>query len=286
MTDVDIQSLRKHLGRRLVDEDTAERSVLKGWQLIFERPGEAPEEGEPSPAGWYAAYFWAMSPHASLGTDGLPRETDVLPEMPFPRRMFAGVDLTFHDSIRVGDALKRETEFTDVNLREGSSGRLIFATVTQKIHTQRGLAMVIGRHGVYREEVPSGGKSGIPKRDAPPENLPWKRTIKTDTVKLFRFSAMTFNPHRIHYDRTYATTVEGYPGLVVHGPFSQQCLIDLVCDSNPGRKLSTFNMRARAPLFDTAPYTVVGRPTGADSCEVWAVTPEGTIAMVANATLQ
>ncbi len=95
---------------------------------------------------------------------------------------------------------------------------------------------------------------------------------------------ITFNPHRIHYDRPYAIEVEGYPGLVVHGPYAQQCLLNLAVDSNPGRQLATFNMRARAPLFDTAPFSVVGRPTGEKSCELWTVTPEGTIAATATAT--
>jgi 3-methylfumaryl-CoA hydratase len=105
-------------------------------------------------------------------------------------------------------------------------------------------------------------------------------------VNLFRLSALTGNPHRIHYDRPYAMEVEGYPGLVVHGPFTQTVLIDFVRDHNPGRTIRTFDMRARAPLFDTAPYDLVGRPTeGGSACEVWALTPAGTIAMQARATL-
>ena len=103
---------------------------------------------------------------------------------------------------------------------------------------------------------------------------------------LFRYSAITFNPHRIHYDRTYCLETEGYPGLVVHGPFAQQCIFDLLRDSMPGRRIKTLAVRARAPLFDTAPFDVIGRPTpDGQGAELWTVTPQGTIAAQATATL-
>ena len=130
----------------------------------------------------------------------------------FPRRMYAGTELTFHDPIRVGDALTRETECTDISLRSGGTGTLIFATQTRRIFTPRGLALVEQSHTVFREEVKSGEKSATPKRNKPPADTPWRRTITTDPVSLFRYSALTFNPHRIHYDRDYAMRVEGYPG--------------------------------------------------------------------------
>ena len=139
---------------------------------------------------------------------------------------------------------------------------------------------------MFREEVKAGEKSGVPVRDAAPTGVPWRRTITPDPVMLFRYSAITFNPHRIHYDRTYCLETEGYPGLVVHGPFSQQCLFDLLRDSMPGRKIKTFAVRARAPLFDTTPFDVIGRPTAdGKGAELWTVTPKGTIAAQATATL-
>jgi 3-methylfumaryl-CoA hydratase len=117
--------------------------------------------------------------------------------------------------------------------------------------------------------------------------VPWRRTITPSSVMLFRYSAITFNPHRIHYDKPYCMEVEGYPGLVVHGPFAQQCLFDLLRDSTPGRRIKTFTVRARAPLFDNAPFDVVGRPTAdGNGAELWTVTPKGTIAAQATATLQ
>ena len=281
---VDIESLRKHIGSKRVEHDVATEAPLHALATIFQRPGPLPKAGDPVPPGAHWTYFWRMSPPSVLGQDGLPTEDDVLPPMPFPRRMFAGNNITFHGPLNVGDPIHRETELTDISLRKGETGQLIFAVQTLRIYGPQGLALSDERHGVFREEVPAGAKSGVPKRDAPPADTPWKRTVKVDVVSLFRYSAITFNPHRIHYDRPYAMQVEGYPGLVVHGPYAQQCLLNLAVDSNPGRQLATFNMRARAPLFDTAPFSVVGRPTGDKSCELWTVTPEGTIAASVTAT--
>ncbi|MEC7302629.1 MAG: MaoC family dehydratase N-terminal domain-containing protein, partial [Pseudomonadota bacterium] len=225
-------------------------------------------------------YFLPLSRRATLGADGLPTDTGVLPKMPLPRRMFAGGRFEFHAPIKVGDRLRRETELMDLSLREGSTGVLVFTKIANRIYNDNGLCVVEERDGVFREGLKPGEKSGIPKRDPVPEGLPWQKEMAPDVVQLFRFSAITFNPHRIHYDRTYAMEVEGYPGLVVHGPFTTQCLLDLVRDMNPDKTMKKFDMRARAPLFDTAPFTVCGRPTD-DGCEVWAATPEGTVAMQA-----
>jgi 3-methylfumaryl-CoA hydratase len=275
---VDLEALRKHIGRKRVDHDIATEAPLRGLVAIFERPIEEAMPGKPVPPGAHWCYFWAMSPPASLGLDGLPVADDLLPPMPFPRRMFAGNALTFHQPLVIGEPIRRETELSDIALRKGETGQLLFVVTTQRIYGPRGLALTDERNGVFREEVPAGAKSGVPRRETPPPDLPWRRTIKADVVSLFRYSAVTFNPHRIHYDRTYAMEVEGYPGLVVHGPYAQQCLLNFVRDHNPGRTIARFTMRARAPLFDTAPFSVVGRPSGETGCEVWTVTPEGTVA--------
>jgi len=283
-TNIDIEPLRRQLGRTIVEEDFASAAPMRGMVVTFDRTETAPGPGQPIPPGWHLAYFPAASPRASLGADGLPLAGGVLPEMPLPRRMYAGVKLTFHQPILVGDTLRRETEFSDVQLRGGGTGTLILATQTRRIFTPRGLALTEDTHTVFREAVPPGQKSGIPNREELPADTPWRRTITTDPVSLFRYSALTFNPHRIHYDRPYAMEIEGYPGLVVHGPYSQQCILDLLRDSTPRKTIKTFEMRARAPLFDIAPFTVIGRPTEGGAA-LWAVTPAGTIAMQAVATL-
>lgn len=284
---VDIDALRCHIGKTIVEHDVATAAPLHGMIVTFDRDEEPPKEGDIVQPGWHCAYFLQMSRKASLAADGLPSSGGLLPQMPFPRRMYAGANLTFHDPIRVGDKLRRETELSDISLRSGSTGNLIFVTQTRRIFTNRGAAIEEEAHIVFREEVPAGAKSGTPRREVAPADLPWRRTIEVDPVSLFRYSALTFNPHRIHYDRGYATTVEGYPGLVVHGPYSQQCLIDFARDHNPGKRMVAFSQRAHAPLFDTRPFTLVGRPNAdGRECELWARTPEGRIAMQATVTFE
>ncbi len=144
------------------------------------------------------------------------------------------------------------------------------------------LALEEERRTVFREEVKAGGRNQSPRRDAPPADMPWRRRVTPDAVLLFRFSALTFNSHRIHYDRTWAMQTEGYPGLVVHGPLTTTLLLDFARDSNPGRTIRSYTTQARAPLFDTAPFELVGRPSAdGRGAQLWAVTPEGTIAMSA-----
>lgn len=286
MTAIDPSALRRHIGTRIVEEDVATEAPLKAIVATFDRAENAPREGEAIPPGWHIGYFLSTAHTAALAPDGLPTSAGVLPKLPLPRRMYAGTRIAFHAPMRVGDRLRRETELTDLQVREGSTGTLIVTTQTRRISTPRGLALTEEYDTVFREELQAGARSGIPKREEVPASLPWRQTVTIGPVDLFRFSALTGNPHRIHYDRPYAMDTEGYPGLVVHGPFTQACLSNFVRDQNPGRTMHTFSMRARAPLFDTAPFDLVGRPTeGGAACEVWAVTPAGTIAMQASATL-
>jgi 3-methylfumaryl-CoA hydratase len=284
MPEIDIAPINAQLGRMVEDEDVATAAPLRGMVVTFDRDEVAPATGQPVPPGWHLAWFPVASRLASLGADGLPLESGVLPAMPLPRRMYAGATLTFYASILVGDALQRETSFSDVQLRKGGTGTLIVATQTRRIFTPRGLAVTEDAVSVFREAVPPGASSGIPQTEPPPDGMTWHRTITPDPVSLFRYSALTFNPHRIHYDRPYAMGVEGYPGLVVHGPFSQQCLLDLLRD-NVTRPIAKFVMRARAPLFDVAPFTLVGRMINEDEADLFAVGPHGGIAMQARAML-
>jgi 3-methylfumaryl-CoA hydratase len=224
MTALDVSALRRHIGTRIVDEDVATEAPLEAIVATFDREEDAPCEGEAIPPGWHIGYFLSTARTATLAADGLPAGTGVLPKLPLPRRMYAGTRITFHAPLRVGDRLRRETELTDLQVREGGTGTLIVTTQTRRISTSRGLAIIEDYDTVFREEVKPGAKSGIPKRDEVPANLPWRR-------------------------------------------------------------IRTFSMRARAPLFDTAPFDLVGRPTeGGAACEVWAVAPGGTIAMQASAT--
>ena len=272
MTAIDIAELRRHIGTRISDEDVATEAPLRAIVATFDRKEAAPHEGQPVPPGWHIGYFLSSAPTATSGR-GRPSHGRRRVAAASPCRaacMPAPVSPSMRP-ILVGDRLRRETELKDLQVREGSTGTLILTTQTRRIFTPRGLAVTEDADTVFREEVKPGAKSGIPKRDEAPAGLPWRQTITPGPVNLFRLSALTGNPHRIHYDRPYAMEVEGYPGLVVHGPFTQTVLVNFVRDNNPGRTIRTFDMRARAPLFDTAPYDLVGRPTeDGSACEVWA----------------
>jgi 3-methylfumaryl-CoA hydratase len=198
--------------------------------------------------------------------------------------MFAGERFRFHRPIRIGDTLRRETELADISAKTGGTGMLVFATIVNRVFGPEGLALEEERRTVFREEVKAGERNQAPRREEAPSDVAWRRRITPGPVLLFRFSALTFNSHRIHYDRPWATEVEGYPGLVVHGPLTSTLLIDFARDENPGRTFTQYATQARAPLFDPAPFELRGRSTGnGRGAELWAVTPEGTVAMSAQA---
>jgi 3-methylfumaryl-CoA hydratase len=200
--------------------------------------------------------------------------------------MFAGERVRFHAPVRIGETVRRETRLADISVKQGGTGTLVFATITSRVFGPGGLALEDERRTVFREEVKAGERNQAPRRDSPPSDAPWRRSITPDPVLLFRFSALTFNSHRIHYDRTWAMQVEGYPGLVVHGPLTTTLLIDFARDQNPGKQIASYATQARAPLFDTAPFELRGRPaTSGRGCDLWAVTPDGTIAMSAEVEL-
>lgn len=278
------QSVREAIGTRLEQHDTATAVPVRALAVTLAREEPEPAPGSAVPPGWHGLYFLPLAPRHALAEDGLPTESALIPEMPFPRRMYAGESLRFHRPIRVGDALRQESELTDITLKQGSTGTLAFVTTVNRIHGPDGLCVEEERHTVFREETPAGGGNKAPVHEPAPEDIAFEETVTMDIMTLFRFSALTFNPHRIHYDRPYATGVEGYPGLVVHGPLVSTLLINFARDNNPGRRMSAYRMRARAPLFDTAPFRLIGRPGAEpDSCDVWAVTPENTVAMQATA---
>ena len=275
-----IEDLKSHIGRKQTATDVLHPGPANLMKLAFGRPEPELREGDPLPPAWLALYFLARIATADLRPDGSARDTGVIPPMPLPRRMFAGERVRFHRPLRIGEAVRRETELADIVVKSGGTGTLVFATVTSRVFGPEGLALEDERRTVFRQEVQTGERNQAPRREPAPTDVPWRRRITPDPVLLFRFSALTFNSHRIHYDRAWAMEVEGYPGLVVHGPLTTTLLIDFARDQNPGRRIVAYTTQARAPLFDTAPFELRGRPT-AKGCELWAVTPEGTVAMSA-----
>jgi 3-methylfumaryl-CoA hydratase len=215
--------------------------------------------------------------------DGHPKRGGFLPPVPLPRRMWAGSRIDFHAPLRIGQALERRSCIDDVRLKEGRSGPLVFVNVRHEIRADGQLA-VTDRHDIVYREAPQPGEAG-PAVMAAPEHAQWTRRIEPDDVLLFRYSALTFNGHRIHYDRRYVTSVEGYPGLVVHGPLIATLLLDLLRRELPDAAVTQFSFKAVSPIFDVAPFHVCGRRDEAHTVTLWARTPDGHLAMDASARL-
>lgn len=280
--ELSLDSLKAHLGRRQESADVVTAAPANLLRLTFSRPEPEYQPGDRLPPGWHILYFLPRFRGDELRRDGSPTSAGVVPPMPLPRRMFAGERLRFHRPLRIGQELRREIELTDISVKSGGTGTLVFATTTGRISGPDGLAIEEERRTVFREEVAAGARNQAPRREEAPADAPWRRRIAPDPVLLFRFSALTFNSHRIHYDYRWATEVEGYPGLVVHGPLTSTLLIDFARDHSSGQAFASYTTQARAPLFDTAPFELRGRPmSDGRGCELWAVTPEGTVAMSA-----
>ena len=198
--------------------------------------------------------------------------------------MYAGNDMRFHKPLRIGETARRETALKSLTPKEGRSGKLVFVTHGVRIFGEDGLAMEDDTNLVYREEDKEGRAAPPPGQPGPTDGT-WKRVVTVDQVMLFRYSATTFNPHRIHYDHPYTTGVEGYPDLLVHGPFTATLLLELARDNNPGATMTAFEMRAKAPLFANQPITLLGEPAAdGKSAELSAVSHDGILAMQASAS--
>jgi 3-methylfumaryl-CoA hydratase len=285
-TQLSFENLKSQIGSHLVSSDSVTAGPANLLRLVFGRTEPEFQVGDPLPPGWHGLYFLPRFGPDELRPDGTPRDAGVIPSMPLPRRMFAGERLRFHRPIRIGDVVRCESELADIATKTGATGTLVFAMVRNRFSNSEGLALEEERRTVFREEVKPGAQNVAPRREEAPTDVPWHRRVTPDPVLLFRFSALTFNSHRIHYDRPWAVEVEGYPGLVVHGPLTSTLLIDFARDHSPGRTFVSYTTQARAPLFDTAPFELRGRPTAdGRGCELWAVTPEGTVAMSAQAEL-
>jgi len=280
---MDIVHLREWIGRTETTEDevTATPAALLSATLDREDPEPRTGDplGDPLPPLWHWLYFLPRHRQSELAADGHARRGVFLPPVPLPRRMWAGGRFEFHRPLHIGERITRVSRIADVRHKQGRTGDLVFVVVRHEISGLERLAVVEEQDLVYR-----GHSESAPAPPAAPSAHSCERTICADDILLFRYSALTFNGHRIHYDRRYAVEAEGYPGLVVHGPLIATLLLDLLRRNLPGAKVSHFSFRAVSPLFDTAPFSVCGRPEG-DRVRLWAKNEAGGLAMDASAVL-
>jgi len=263
---------------------TAPPAAALAGLLDTEPPVTRP--GDPLPPLWHWLYFLDRPAERELGPDGHPAAGRFMPPIPQRRRMYAGGRVTYQAPIRCGDELARRSELAEWKIRSGRTGELLFVTVRHSFRRGDILVATEEQDLVYR----SGPATGSPASPAPPEapaggpDQPWRMELTTDPVLLFRFSALTYNAHRIHYDAAYATAVEGHPGLVVHGPLLAVLCMELPRRNLPGRPVADLAFRARSPLYAGDPVTVAGGERGGE-CSVRVTGPRGRDAMTMQARL-
>jgi 3-methylfumaryl-CoA hydratase len=254
-----VEQLRGWTGRTetLADEITA--APVRALSATLDRDDPPPAAGTELPPPWHWLYFLPMHRAGELGPDGHARRGGFLPPVPLPRRMWAGSRLAWEtgNALRVGDAVQRTSRIAQVVPKSGRSGEMVFVTVAHEVHNARGLALTEEHDIVYRAAPQAGA---APEPVAADASAPWQRALVPDDVLLFRYSALTFNGHRIHYDRRYVTQEEGYPGLVVHGPLIATLLLDLVRRHAPASAVRRFEFRAQRPSFDGRALRLNGRP--------------------------
>jgi 3-methylfumaryl-CoA hydratase len=241
---------------------------------------EPPAGPQPQlPPLWHWMFFADAVRPAEIGPDGHPKRGAFLPPVPLPRRMWAGGRLEFLAPMQVGESIRRASRIASIQQKSGRSGSLVFVTVQHEVSGARGIA-VREEHDIVYRDAPAAGASPAAATTPASTDAAFEREIVPDPVLLFRYSALTFNGHRIHYDRSYVTEVEGYPGLVVHGPLIATLLMELgraYCDGTPRR----YEFKAMHPLFDTSSFFVCGRDGRAGKVQLWARDPGGRLAMQA-----
>ena len=282
--DLNLDSLREWRGKSESRSDEVTSAPIAALSATLDRDDPFPRAGDPLPPLWHWLYFWPIPRQSELGPDGHAKRGGFLPPVPLPRRMFAGDRVQFHRPLRVGEKISRLSRIVDVTHKQGRSGPLVFVVVRHEISDREGLAITEEHDIVYRENPKASDPAPAPRK--PPSGPAWTREIRPEETLLFRYSALTFNGHRIHYDRRYVTEVEGYPGLVVHGPLIATLLLELLRRNLANANVASFSFRAVRPLFDTASFSVCGKvASDRKSAQLWAVDSEGWLAMEATAGL-
>ncbi len=282
-----IQSLGDYsawVGRSEENRDTVTAGPLDRLAATLDRDDPRAGNGDAMPPLAHWLFFLPDIRQSGIGPDGHPKRGGFLPPVhELPRRMWAGSRIAFPGEIRVGDSIVRRSTIQSVQRKDGASGPLVFVTVRHEIGREGEAAAIVDEHDIVYRGLEAPAVKALPKKAEPGQ---WRRELVPDAVQLFRYSALTFNGHRIHYDRDYVTREEGYPGLVVHGPLTATLLVDLVRRNAPAARIAEFSFRAVSPLFDGNNMSVNATPPDADGVvKLWAANADCDLAMTAQAKL-
>ncbi len=274
---MDIDHLRKWIGREQTDAEVLSPTVVRQFNATFDRQSGS-QEGDEAPLLIHFCLAQPIAPMSELGRDGHPALGGFLPPVPLPRRMWAGGAFEFFAPIGVGERVERRSKIIDVQMKEGRTGRLCFVTVEHHITSANHHVLTERQDIVYRD-VATANKSKAPPAAAPAGTH--HRVITPTATLLFRYSALTFNGHRIHYDKSFATKDEGYPGLVVHGPMQATLLCQMAADLG-GAVPKTFEFRSLSPIFDDTDFSMNAEETS-EGLKLWTARVGGPVAMEAMA---
>lgn len=282
--------LNDWIGRSETLNDSVTATPVAALSATLDWPAASgnarPDVGTELPPLWHWLYFLPLAQQSEIGADGHPTRGGFLPPVTLPRRMWAASDFTFHSPLRVGDAITRQSTIVDVTEKTGRTGSLIFVKVRHEIKRSNEQALALTEHHniVYRAAAQPTDVAPPPL--IAPASSKWHRTITPDDVLLFRYSALTFNGHRIHYDRRYVTEVEGYPGLIVHGPLIATLLLDLLRRNSPDAVVTNFEFKALRATYDLHPFSVHGEPSAdGKTIRLWGRDHDGFLTMDASATV-
>jgi 3-methylfumaryl-CoA hydratase len=289
ISSIDRSSLRSWIGRVEQASDVITPVPATALAASLDRHETSWLAGDRLPELWHWLYFLPMHAQAELGPDGCGRRGGFLPPVTLPRRMWAGSRIEFHEPLAIGEAVLRRSSVVDVSEKQGRSGPLVFVKVRHEITHENARtgsrAAITEEHDIVFRDLPAEGE-GTASGLAAPTEAQFERAIDPTPVLLFRYSALTFNPHRIHYDLKYCREEESYPGLVVHGPLQATLLLDLLHRAHPQARLRRFEFRALRPLFDTARFAVCGRLLDdGRRARLWTRDGDGCITMDASAEL-
>ena len=279
--------LRTWIGRSETVHDSIGPTPVVALTATLDRPAARIESGTALPPLWHWLYFLPMHRQSEIGPDGHAKRGGFLPPVPLPRRMWAGSQFEFRSPVRVGDRVARTSTIDDVTTKEGRTGKLVFVKIRHELRRNDAAeASLLEFHDIVYRDAKQPGDIEPPPVPAP-TGAAWQREIVPDDVLLFRYSALTFNGHRIHYDRKYVTEVEGYPGLIVHGPLIATLLMDLLRREMPDADVATFRFKAVRPTFDLHPFRVNGiLQDDGKMVRLWAQDHAGWLTMDATATLR
>lgn len=282
---MDIAFLQQWTGRTEKAQDEITLTPMAALAATLDRDDPPPALGDELPPLWHWLYFLPVHRQSMVGPDGHPKRGGFLPPVDLPRRMWAGSQLEFLRPLKAGSAITRLSSIESVTHKQGRTGDLVFVKVKHEIGDAAGVAIVERQDIVYRDHPAAGAKAPAPQ--PAPAGAQWAREIAPDPVLLFRYSALTLNGHRIHYDRPYATNEEGYEGLVVHGPLLATLLLDSVRSELPKARVRSFSFRAIKPVVDTAAFYVCGKREEVDPSTVslWIAGSDGSLRMEASAVL-